>query len=577
MRSLCFEKMTLLSKTEKKARTIEFSPNHNVILGENDVGKSTLIKSLYHTLGADTPQLSNNRWKRANAIYCLRFSVDGVAYTMVRDERYFGLFDARNRLLGRFSGIARDGGVAARVNAMLGFKIDLETKNGDMKPAPPAYYYLPFYVDQDEGWNTPWSSFVGLGGVKDYRKNMVEYHLGIRPQAHYDVQKDVFALNQTFSELSAEKEALIRVRDSYRTKKHIDAVDLDPASFKAEAEELVLQYNSVYERQQDMLRLVKDARNRKLNFEGQISILDHAIHELDADYSYTESAKMDDVVDCPTCGTEFHNSIAERFGILDDIDYCRVLRDQRCKIIREIDLEIEDLNSKYAALANELSGIDELLMRKKDEISLADIVRSEGYKGILSSISNDLNAIDARQADIEGQIAELKRSVESDRDLKAMITEHYRARMKDALNRLNVHVLGENDYRSVDRVIKNNAIGSDLPRALLAQYMSYLQTMARFSDFTVCPMVIDSPLQQEQDETNASAIFDFIFSSCLEDQQLILGTVSSPEWARRKAEDSELHVITLDTEFGLLRATEYEGALATVGVLHEQTIASDEL
>ncbi|WP_457094139.1 AAA family ATPase, partial [Microvirga sp. P5_D2] len=52
MKRLLFERLELLSLSERKARTVEFHPRLTVITGENGVGKSSVIKSLYWTLGA---------------------------------------------------------------------------------------------------------------------------------------------------------------------------------------------------------------------------------------------------------------------------------------------------------------------------------------------------------------------------------------------------------------------------------------------------------------------------------------------------------------------------------------------
>jgi AAA15 family ATPase/GTPase len=71
---------------------LSLSPNLNLLTGENDVGKSTLVKSFYHCLGADTPQINNTVWRRANPIYCVNFEIGGDEYHIVRDEKYFGVF-----------------------------------------------------------------------------------------------------------------------------------------------------------------------------------------------------------------------------------------------------------------------------------------------------------------------------------------------------------------------------------------------------------------------------------------------------------------------------------------------------
>ena len=42
--------------------------------------------------------------------------------------------------------------------------------------------------------------------------------------------------------------------------------------------------------------------------------------------------------------------------------------------------------------------------------------------------------------------------------------------------------------------------GSALPRALLAYYFTFLKIMNIYSTSTFCPIIIDSPNQQEQDK-----------------------------------------------------------------------------
>jgi|SRR6516164_3050528 predicted ATPase len=126
MKKLVFKEVSILSKVEKAGRTETFSPTTNLLTGENDVGKSTLIKCLYHTLGADVSGLQNTRWKNARPIYCLRFALEGVEYSVIRDEKYFGVFDAAEKLVGRFVEISGDKGISRFLNPLLNFRIELE-------------------------------------------------------------------------------------------------------------------------------------------------------------------------------------------------------------------------------------------------------------------------------------------------------------------------------------------------------------------------------------------------------------------------------------------------------------------
>ena len=82
-------------------------------------------------------------------------------------------------------------------------------------------------------------------------------------------------------------------------------MDIDPQAFRAEMEEAVDRYNAVYAEQQGVLVRLKDQRNQRNSIDTELDLLRHAIAELEADYVYAESPKTPDVIDCPTCGTEF--------------------------------------------------------------------------------------------------------------------------------------------------------------------------------------------------------------------------------------------------------------------------------
>jgi predicted nucleic acid-binding Zn-ribbon protein len=575
MKKLIFKEVSILSKVEKAGRTETFDPTTNLLTGENDVGKSTLIKCLYHTLGADVTGLQNTHWKNARPIYCLRFALDEIEYTILRDERYFGVFDKAKKLIGRFTGITGDRGIARFLNPLLDFRIELErADDGKLGLAGPAFYFLPFYVDQDEGWTRSWASFGGLQQFSSYRKNMLEYHLGVRPQSYYDAKKQFVELAEEKTKLATDRVTLASVRESYQKRKATRQLDIDPAIFRKEVEELVDLYNKVYARQQQVMQELKEVRNDRHGLENEILVLQRAIRELDADYALAEDPDTPDPVGCPTCGTEIANSIVERFGILDDIDYCYSLIDQRKKKLVDVVEQEKAVDGKYREVTAELAPTEDLLKRKREKVTFAEFVAAEGMKEIVSSMSEDINGIAMREEDLRKSLDQLDDDLKVDSKQKKEINEYYQARMKEYLASLSVNVLSAGDYKTFDKQIRTNALGSDLPRSLLAQYFAFLQTMAKFNSSIACPLVLDSPLQQEQDKDNIGAIFRFIFSRVLPGQQLILGTLSLdnvpdgiiPANAKRIHLTDELH---------LLQKTQYADIMDRIGKMHEQTLAAE--
>ncbi len=276
----------------------------------------------------------------------------------------------------------------------------------------------------------------------------------------------------------------------------------------------------------------------------------------------------------PTHSSDRANSIVERFGILDDIDYCYSLIDQRLKKLADTEEQLQAAEDNYRQVTAELTPMDDLLKRQRENVTFAEFVSSEGIKEIMSSISDDINALLMQEADIQKSLDEMASELKVDPRRKKEITEFYQARMKEFLDALNVHVLEASAYKTYDKLIKNDALGSDLPRSLLAQCFSFLCTMRTFNPMISCPLVLDSPLQQEQDNTNVDAIFKFIFSRLLPRQQLILSTltvdIASDGVVPKKAKRIEL-----PEKYGLLQKNQYSDVLARLDRMHETTLAAD--
>ena len=572
MKKLIFRELRILSKAEKKAIGLNLSPDVNLLIGENDVGKSTLVKSFYYCLGADTPQLNNSLWKKANPIYCAKIEIGGTPYYIVRDEKYFGVFDDNRKLVSRHTGITGETGIAHFINVLLGFNIQLERQaNSKLGLAGPAFYFLPFYIDQDEGWSTSWSSFNGLQQFRNYRKLMIEYHLGVRPQSYYDAKKRYLELQEQLSGIEGERLSMQAARDSVQKRKQRIQVDLDPAAFRAEMEEAVDQYNAVYSRQQDVLIQLKDVRSQRNAVETELEVLKRAIAELEADYRYTESPDTPDVIGCPTCGTEFTNSFVERFGLLDDIDHCHALVDQWLKKSSEKSAQLRQIEQDYEEVSDEVGQVEAILARSKESVTLSELIASEGIKEMMSSLNSDIDLMIEQEQSVHRMIDEIAHALKIDSMKKKDILGYYKARMKEFLNSLNVGVLSESDYKTLDRQIKINALGSDLPRSLLAQYFAFLHTMKEYNDFVLCPMLIDSPFQQEQDPTNRQAILEFMLSNRLKDQQMILATLSVTEFAS-SPELKDTMTLELDDKLSVLRADQYQTVLSDIGEMHRQTL-----
>ena len=158
MKKLLFTKLYLLSLKEKKAKIINFHPQMTIIKGNNSTGKSCLVKMIYHAMGASVPNIPE-RFKNAEAISLLLFKVDNVEYSILRNHDQFTLFCGANKIL-QTTHITQD--LAPKFADIFNFKLQLRNRQSESTQATPAFLFLPFYLDQDQGWHDVFGCFERL-------------------------------------------------------------------------------------------------------------------------------------------------------------------------------------------------------------------------------------------------------------------------------------------------------------------------------------------------------------------------------------------------------------------------------
>lgn len=197
MSKLVFKKLFIFSSPDKVARVIEFDAKKTMITSSSidgtNRGKSVIMKSLYHTMGADCD--FDDKWDDSSKIYILYFTVDDAEYYIFRHNSLFKVFDADKNVL--FKTISRHE-LSEKLNNIFSFAVKLPArqKNNDeavndneevsrLEITPPAYNYLLYYVDQDGQRGSQFSSFKNLQQYPDFKINTLYYHFGAFDDEYY--------------------------------------------------------------------------------------------------------------------------------------------------------------------------------------------------------------------------------------------------------------------------------------------------------------------------------------------------------------------------------------------------------
>jgi hypothetical protein len=181
MKRLYFDKLTVVSHNEKRGLTLPLNRKATVLKGENDVGKSSLIKTLMKTFGAQ-PHKETDQWKMAAVQSLVDFEIDGLRYSLLRSKSTYGLFNSGDELVDSFTSITNQ--LSPRLAELFNFHLALSSKSGSTQ-ATPAFLFLPFYADQDRSWVAALEGFELLAQFQNYRRDVIWFHSGIRPNEYY--------------------------------------------------------------------------------------------------------------------------------------------------------------------------------------------------------------------------------------------------------------------------------------------------------------------------------------------------------------------------------------------------------
>lgn len=554
MKRLRFESLELLSLRERKARKVVFHPQTTVIIGTNDVGKSSVIKSLYWAFGA-SPVITHPTWSGANVKAMVTFTIDDVQYRIVRDHGVIGIFDGDGQKLLVTSQITKE--LGPYLAKLLDFQLILTNRQGEPEIPPPAFAFLPFFIDQDSGWTKPLESFADLGQYTDFRKSLLEFHTGILPNEYYQLEADRRRLLIDQRALEADRRVIQKAVERFKLEVQFDGLELSIEGHEQAIEQLLGRIHLVRELRQERMKQLAVAQDERMLVQEQLQIVRASILELEKDATF--AGGLPEKLFCPTCGTDHENNFANRYGIVQDREDCFEFFSQATRRISDATSKAVKAEKDLRLADKAISDMQAAIMIKKNDISLFEVIESRGRRIASDMFDGQIIDLDSQIGQIMGNINNIADSLDKlkDKARRARIVGFYSELMLRYLRRLDVTNFSPSEVANIPAKIRET--GSDLPRAILSYFLAILQTISKYSSSMFAPIVVDSPNQQDQDDTNVAKMIDLIISERPDQAQIILGTVSLHG---RKIDDGT--VIEFTDKKSVLRADEFAAVAASV-------------
>lgn len=553
MSSMIFKSILIADVQEHTARFIPFNKGLNIITStENHVGKSSVLKSLYHTLGAEVH--FDSRWNKDTKLTAVTIDVDGTEYQIVRFIKKFAILMGTELVLLSDSVTKQ---LTPKLAEIFHFSVYLAEKAGNKKvvQAPPAFTFMPYYIDQDKGWNELYNSFERMEQyAKPERAKSLYFHLGLYTKVRIELQAKKDQLKDRLEKLKEQEQHLIIMVKALTEElnniipaENEDELERYLTTPKKEIEALVQEIGCVRNRIQELstalqqhkiqLEIIKQFQQIQISGDPE-----RTVHHV-----------------CPQCGYAFDDDLYDLVRSNYNQSNAEYLRAQIELIVNNIKTELKTKEEQYVKLMAKLKEQERVYDDTQD--AYAAYLRHRGLADTVRKYSLELADNRVKQSESEDTIKEINKELKNIPD-KRKTEQIYINYVKQNIIALSAWT---QEYEGKIKLLKAlNAQGSLLPKIILSQYNALFQTMASMNNGVIrFPFVVDSPREKESSSSSSKEILNMI-TKITSLPQIILATV---DYDTFEVEDGgNVTKIYLNAQFSVLneemykeRAEEIEG------------------
>ncbi|WP_018659250.1 hypothetical protein [Allofustis seminis] len=546
--NLTFDQIYIFDINKEEAYTQTFYKGLNIITSSEvdgtDRGKSVLLRSLYHSLGAEAN--FDSKWNEKDKVYILKFSVDDNKYSIYRSKRLFKIFDDENQLI--FKTIHRSE-LAKFMGELFGFTIFLPNKNTkQLEVAPPVYSFILNYLDQDKYEGTKFSSFNNLAQYSNFKINVIYTHLGIYNKDYFElikqkeeIESKIKITKEEIQELDKLKNRTLAMLKGFSCPETSSALENE---LKIESKEYSLLMNKMSE-----------IRNKLVELRNQLEEQKIALNQIDK-FAKKQEKEIKNILlthICPECHTILNDTINIRSKRYNNVDNAIDLKDTINVESIKIKEEIEKYEKDYSELAAHLKEHNEKISSNRKEIN--NYIKFKGLNDLIDKINKDLLFNNGMVLQAQDDIKPIKKEIKEISQRIKSVDEDYYYLIDKLKNRFNLNELDDTSYQNLSKNFC--ASGSNKPLSTVIWYLTLndLKQKYNFKEIEF-PMVFDSPNNVETDQEKKIALIKFILESSNKFNQMIISSIG---FSKNEYEiDSEVHIKILDNDkYHLLNEPDY--------------------
>lgn len=504
--------MKMLSYQEKKAKIVNLDSDIIFVKGKNHVGKSCILKSLYHTLGAEVKKMPI-QWAKANVILVLHFTIDTINFKSLLIGNDIYVYNPNGEI--RFKEKLNSPALYKELNSLFGINIFIDKNMKEHIPA--GAIYMPFYIDQDSGWDETWSSFAKIGNSSD-RTNLRQYFTSIVDETYFSKKKELSSIISRLHKVTSDIKAYhILSFEIERDLKRME-VDLSITSFEKNITSYLTHLTKLREDQKETIRLLQSLYTKKTYTELNIKQLKRNIKDMQKDFNY--AMQLENIVTCPTCGSQYRNNMLSRHEILKDEHICKDMVISYQLELDSIEKQISVANENLEKLNSQIIETQSIIKSSQNNVTLEEVIDSRLKDRIDEIVLNKNKQLQHEQQILSQKKIEIEAIINNYENggRKELIEKDFKKKVIDGLKFMGVNPNEE----KIKYGNKISSTGSSQPINIVAYSFAYYYIMQKYGGPLFFPIVIDEPRQQGLTKEGLSKMINYMLKNIPKNGQLIL-------------------------------------------------------
>ena len=435
-------------------------------------------------------------------VYLLKIAIDDREYYVYRSADLFKFFSADKKLL--FTSVnSRE--LSKKLKQYTNFAVQLPNRSEKLEITPPAYNYLPFYLDQDHYEGNSYASFNKLGQYTGFRENVLFYHLGAYTEEYFELVHNRDEIKGRITESESQLKILMAMLEGLDKKLAGASVSSSYEAMKKDVAMYQKEYSAVLDKLSKSKKKLIDLRNRLYEAEQMLKEIESVSFESKKKIKKLRGHK------CPECGTELTDTIhlkSKHYNLIED---AILIKNDLQTSLLEYQRQIEKEEKAYREILKQMSVYEEKIKINNEQAD--DVLRQKGLSELRDEVvSEKMEMVDAIEA-AEVELKNIGSKITAYGEKKKKIEEQYYEHMIAARTRFGLNELSPDSFKKLTHSV--NASGSNKNIATIVWYIAILDLRKMFNkDAIEFPVVFDSLNNVETDNEKRYALVQYVTDKC---------------------------------------------------------------